>query len=421
MSKWTLHTPVGVNDILPHESGVKRNIQNILEYVFESRGYSRVETPSFEFYDVFSSNDKGLIDQETMIKFFDEHGRILTLRPDITTSIARMAATKCSKETLPLRFFYTGNVFRNELTEGVRQREFTQTGIELLGINSDVADAEVIYAAIEAILSAGLDQVQVEIGQVAFFNGIVEQLSLSQEQAEQLRGYIDSKDSPAIEKFVKTLNISKSMGELLTELPYMFGGPDVLERADIEGLNQTSKNALEKIKNVYDILTAYSVKEYISIDLGMLPSIDYYTGIIFKGYTHGLGFPVFAGGRYDSLTGRFGADMPAVGVAIGINRVMSALLKNGKIAEQEPLVQTVLFIEDDAFAQASAIQNVLFKQGLNVETYINGGSLEDCKAYVKTKGIKGIIAVDKNDNIKIIDTDAGTTQETTIEKLMGEG
>ena len=150
MSDWKLHTPTGLADILPEECEKKKNVENIINSVFVNMGYREIETPTFEYYDVFSG-DSGQISQENMFKFFDEKGRILTLRPDITTSIARAAATKMKEEVLPIRLCYTGQVFRAEKTEGARQREFTQSGIELLGSDSPKADAEVIAAANEAI------------------------------------------------------------------------------------------------------------------------------------------------------------------------------------------------------------------------------------------------------------------------------
>lgn len=173
MSDWKLHTPIGLSDILPEECEKKKEVENIINDVFISMGYKEIETPAFEYYDVFAGGS-GQISQENMFKFFDEKGRILTLRPDITTSIARVCATKLHEENLPMRLCYTGNVFRAEKTEGVRQREFTQSGIELLGSDTPNADAEVIAAAIESLLAVGISDFRVEIGQVAFFNGLVE-------------------------------------------------------------------------------------------------------------------------------------------------------------------------------------------------------------------------------------------------------
>ena len=152
MSDWKMHTPNGVSDILPGECAVKKEIESTMWTVLTSIGYKEVETPSFEYYDCYVGGS-GQISQETLFKFFDDKGRILALRPDFTTSIARMAATKSAEKPMPLRYMYTGNVFRNEQTEGVRQREFTQTGIELIGSYLPEADAEIISAAMEAIMA----------------------------------------------------------------------------------------------------------------------------------------------------------------------------------------------------------------------------------------------------------------------------
>ena len=291
MSDWKLHTPNGVNDVLPQECAKKKEIEATIWTVFTSFGYKEVEAPSFEYYDCYSG-ERGQITQEKLYKFFDEQGRILALRPDFTTSIARMAATKASDAISPARYMYNGSVFRAEHTEGVRNREITQSGIELIGSYSPKADAEVIAAAMEAITALGIEEFSMEIGQVGFFNGLVEQLGLDEDTTEKLRESIDSKNSPSIKSIVKDLDIAEDIKQLMIDLPYLFGGADVICRADVEGLNPTSKAALENLREIYELLTLYGFEHYISLDLGMLQSIDYYTGSIFKCYTHGVGFPI---------------------------------------------------------------------------------------------------------------------------------
>ncbi|MBR0089832.1 MAG: ATP phosphoribosyltransferase regulatory subunit, partial [Clostridia bacterium] len=169
MSNWKLHTPNGVNDILAEECAAKNALENKIKSVFAKKGYSEVQTPTFEYYDCYVGIG-GQLSQETMFKFFDEQGRILVLRPDFTTPIARMASTKMSAEPYPQRYMYSGSVFRVEQTQGARQREFTQSGIELIGSYSPEADAEVIAAAMDAVKAAGIDEFSMEIGQIAFFN-----------------------------------------------------------------------------------------------------------------------------------------------------------------------------------------------------------------------------------------------------------
>ena len=210
MSNWKLHTPNGVNDILPDECAVKKEIESTIWSVFSSIGYKEVETPTFEYYDCYLGLS-GQISQEHMFKFFDEQGRILALRPDFTTSIARMAATKVANSDKPQRYLYTGNVYRVEQTQGARQREFTQSGIELIGSYSPSADAEVISAAMEAVLAVGIEEFSMEIGQIAFFNGLVKQAGLDEQSIEKLRERIDSKDSVGIKTITDKLDIDDNI------------------------------------------------------------------------------------------------------------------------------------------------------------------------------------------------------------------
>lgn len=324
MSNWKLHTPNGVNDILTEECAKKRGFESKIMKVFSDKGYSEVQTPTFEYYDCYQGVG-GQIEQEKMFKFFDEQGRILVLRPDFTTSIARMASTKLSDKPYPQKYMYCGSVFRVEQTQGARQREFTQAGIELIGSYSPESDAEVIAAAMDAVRAVGVKEFSMEIGQIAFFNGLVEQANLNEEETEILRERIDSKDSVGIKAITEKLNIDESVKELMVKLPYMFGGGEVFNSAYVDGLNEMSKVALDNLKKIYDLLCEKGYEKYVSIDLGMLESINYYTGSIFKCYTHGVGFPICAGGRYDNLMGSFGAPKGAVGVAIGVNRLMTVI------------------------------------------------------------------------------------------------
>lgn len=414
MSDWKLHTPNGVNDILPAECAVKKEIESTIWSVFTSIGYKEVETPSFEYYDCYVGSG-GQISQETMFKFFDEQSRILVLRPDFTTSIARMAATKETDKPLPLRYMYTGNVFRAEQTEGARQREFTQSGIELIGSCSPAADAEVISASIEAMLAVGIEEFSMEIGQVAFFNGLVEQTRLNEELTEKLRERIDSKDSVGIKTIVNKLNIDKNIKNLIIELPYLFGDMSVLDKADVKGLNKTSKAALDNLRRIYELLCLYGFEKYISIDLGMLQSIDYYTGSIFKCYTHGIGFPVCAGGRYDNLMGKFGASMGAVGVAIGINRVMSALGRESA----EGVSSSLIFAEKDAEGIGYELAYNLRVNGCLVEMYIGDGDFRDAENYARSTDTGAMLRVFPDGKLQIKDFTKQEIIETTANDFLG--
>lgn len=412
MSDWKLHTPNGVNDVLPAECAVKKEIENTIWTVFASFGYKEVETPSFEYYDCYSG-ERGQITQEKLYKFFDEQGRILALRPDFTTSIARMAATKASNEITPIRYMYTGSVYRAEHTEGVRNREITQSGIELIGSYSPKADAEVIVAAMEAVTALGIDEFSMEIGQVGFFNGLVEQLGLDEATTEMLRESIDSKNSSGIKNIVDNLDIDEDIKQLMIDLPYLFGDVDIIDRADVKGLNETSKAALDNLRKIYDLLALYGFEQYISLDLGMLQSIDYYTGSIFKCYTRGVGFPIAAGGRYDNLMGGFGKTMGAVGCAIGINRIMQIYK-----GESASVASTLVFAQEGADGLAYELISSLRINGCLCEMYL-GDSFPSSLEYAKGTDNTCILRVFADKKLMIYDLDHDETIETDLDTFMG--
>ena len=418
MADWKLHTPTGVCDILPGECAGKKEIEATIWSVFASMGYKEAELPTFEYYDVFA-NAGGQISQENMFKFFDERGRILTLRPDMTTSIARMAATKEDLSVLPKRYCYTGSVFRAEQTQGARQREFTQAGIELIGSYTPESDAEVIAAAIEAALAVGIDEFSMEIGQVAFFNGLVEQAGLNHDETEKLRERIDSKDALGIRELTSRLDIDEDIKKLMIDLPSLFGGVEVLDRALVEGLNPASKAAIENIRRIFELLTLYGLEKYISVDLGMLQSIDYYTGSIFKCYTHGVGFPICAGGRYDNLVGNFGVRVGAVGVAFGINRIMSALASKGEKHTLDNTQTTVIFPEHNAEGIAYDLAYSLRVNGCLIEGYIGGGDYTDCEKYCNSVNAGCMMRVYPDGKLQIKDFLRGEITETTVQEFLG--
>lgn len=418
MSDWKLHTPQGTNDILPEECAEKKEVETTIWNVFTSMGYKEIETPSFEYYDCYIGSG-GQISQENMFKFFDDHGRILALRPDFTTSIARMAATKEQDTRRPLRYCYTGNVYRAEVTEGARQREFTQAGIELIGSYAPAADAEVMAAAIEAILALGIEEFQMEIGQVAFFNGLTEQAGLGQEDIEKLRERIDTKDTMGIKTLVERLGISDQIKELFIQLPFLFGGEEVFEKANVPDLNDTSKRALENIKRIYELLCLYGFEKYVSIDLGMLQSIDYYTGAIFKCYTHGVGFPVCAGGRYDKLVGKFGKNEGAVGVAFGINRILTAMRGSGIQLGQYTPSSSLIYSEHNAEGLGYDLAYSLRVNGCLVEMYIAEGSHLEAEDYAKSTGSSAVLRVFPDGKLQIKDLAKNEITQTDVATFLG--
>jgi ATP phosphoribosyltransferase regulatory subunit len=416
MTKWKIYTPEGVQDILQDECYLKRNIEGKIRELFRSYGYFEVETPTLEFYDAFAS-EKDEIPQEMMFKFFDQQGRILVLRPDITVPIARIAATKYKDMEEPLRFCYIGNAFKYNELGGGKQKEFTQAGVEILGINTPEADAEVIATAIHAVKAAGIENFQLDIGQVEFFKGLMEETGLSDQHTEQMRLLIDHKDFLGIEELVKGYNIREELKELILSLPGLFGSTDVIEKVEKITSNERSLRALESLRTVLEILEHYGLSRYVSVDLGMVQSLNYYTGIIFRGVTHGVGFPIVSGGRYDNLVGKFGKRCPATGFSIGINMVMMALERQ-KIKVGKPSVDSLVCYEKEGRRTALQICEQLRSQGLAIEIDISDRNLDYAKEYAAKKGIGGIIYIKSEQDVEVINLITGETTKASIQQML---
>lgn len=354
MGQWKFHTPNGVADLLPSGCRGKRQIEQSIRRMFEQRGYQEIETPSMEFFDVYAANT-GAVPQEELFKFFDEQGRILCLRYDGTVPVARMAATLLRDETPPLRFSYLGNMYRFREFGGGRQREFAQAGVELLGDQSPEADAEVIATAIASAIACGIKDMQVSIGQVGFFKALLDMWQISGQEADLLPRLINNKEIVALEEICERLDLPQPARQVIDRLVSSQDDPKILDELSQLLPSPEAQASLDNLRAVLTILTDYGYARYISIDLGMLQSLNYYTGIIFKGFTYGLGFPLFSGGRYDHLVSAFGRDLAATGFSIGINFIQTALLRHGQDELSGPLQIRLRYdrqVRPQAFQQA---------------------------------------------------------------------
>ncbi|AFK86186.1 ATP phosphoribosyltransferase regulatory subunit [Thermoanaerobacterium saccharolyticum] len=359
--------PDGVQDFLPDELRFKRNIENILRNTFELSGYEEIMPPTFEYIDNFSVTSGIFFDENNIYRFFDKKGDLLALRPDVTTQVARIASTKYHE--YPLKFSYIANVFRYDNPQVGRMREFTQAGIELIGRNHEYSDAECISVAVEALKNIGIKDFKVDIGQAEFFKSILCELRLTKEEEDILKGLLKDKNQSEIEYFLKYNNITGRNYELVVNLPLFFGGIDVVEDAKRVYGFESAMKALSYLERVYDILKDFGMDSYITFDLGMVQSIDYYTGLIFRVFVKDLGYAICAGGRYDNLLKNYGKDLPATGFAISVERAMLAVQSQSGITTKRPKRVAVVFDERNRKA-AYDIAGRLRKQG-NIAELVN--------------------------------------------------
>jgi len=413
---YKLHTPEGVRDLLPEECAKKKEIEKRIECVFNRYGYYNVETPTFEYYDVFLERKEDL-QQKHIYKFADREGDILALRPDMTPPIARIGATVFKEERKPVRLCYLGNAFRFYESLQGKNREFSQAGVELLGINSDEADGEVIAVAIHSLLAAGLNDFQIDLGQVEFFKGILQEAGLSEDEGEELRQLIENKDFIGVEEFIEQFQLNPNLKELFLDLPKLCGPIDIIEKTKVRTENSRARRALEKLENVYSILRDYGIEKYVSFDLGMVNRINYYTGIIFRGYTFGTGSSILDGGRYDRLLGEFGHDCPAVGFGIMTDQLINAINRQ-KIKIPVWKVDTLLVYNKEGRKQALMTADTLRREGMYIENSLLDGDIEAQKEYARSKNIDGILYFIDEQKIELIDLKNNQSVKTTVDQLL---
>lgn len=345
-----VHTPEGVRDIYGYEYSKKLKIQEKIHHVFKSYGYIDIQTPNFEFFDIFSK-EKGSVSSKEMFKFFDRDNNTLVLRPDMTPPISRCVTKYHQEEVLPLHLCYLSDTYINNNSFQGRLKETTQQGAELVGDATSDADAEMIAMMIECLLRTGLRDFQIDIGQVEFFNGLVEEAGMDDYTEKHLRELIESKNFFGVEELVNNCNMSASLKEIFLKLPKLFGNYEQIALAKNLTANERSLAAIKRLENIFRLLKYYGLDKYVSFDLGMLGKYKYYTGIIFKAYTYGTGEAIGSGGRYDSLMKHFGKDCPSVGFSICIDTLMAAINRQKICIETDDINAMFIYeLKDQAMA-----------------------------------------------------------------------
>ena len=337
-----LHTPEGVRDCYGKENTAKQKTIERIARQIHLYGYEDLQTPSFEYFDVFS-NEIGTTSSRELYKFFDKEGNTLVLRPDFTPSVARCAAKYFMDEKQPLRFCYQGSAFSNTSDLQGKLKETTQMGAELMNDASAQADGEMIAMLIESLLEAGLTEFQISVGNVEYFKGLCEYLGMDSELEMTLRDEISGKNYFAAEDLLKNEGFKKPDRDLFLRIRDFMETEEDLVKAAESAPNGRAGAAVKRLIEVWNVVDAYGLSKYVSFDLSLLSKYHYYTGIIFKGYTYGTGEPIASGGRYDQLLRYFGKEAPAIGWMISVDPLMEAMRRQHLIDVQEPEIQKIYY------------------------------------------------------------------------------
>ena len=383
--------PYGTRDFLPSEARLKRSIESNLAELFTLWNYDEIVTPTFEYLETLYGDRLSDSDSQAF-KLLDTNNRILALRTEMTTPIARVTATRLKEMLLPIRLFYITNVFRYEQAQAGRQCEFYQAGVELIGASESEADAEVIALAIAAMRKAGLNKFKISLGQVDFINGIMCESGLNDVQQEKVKSAILQRDLVGLETFLAGSGLSKTAQEFVGSIPLLHGD-DVLNSAFKMASNDLSRSALNNLSTIVDVLHKYEVADYVSFDLGLIRDFDYYTGMVFEAYTPGLGFPLCGGGRYDKMLASFGNSNPATGFALGIERILLALKRQEAVIDER---KNDVYIGWSENHQAIAINEALKlrAQGFKVELALTAQTKIEAQKYAIIRKCADFIMVE---------------------------
>ncbi len=357
--------PTGVKDFLPVKAAKLDYLQNTLRSIYRSWGFRPVAPAILEDLSVLELG-LGTDLREKTFRFDDRQtGRLVAFPPDITPQVARIAATRMRDMPLPFRLCYNGRVLRHTEQQLGKDRQIYQSGVELIGLSGPEADAEMIAMAVMCLQTVGATGFTIDIGQVEFLRGVLDDLPLDAAQSLDVRTAIAAKDISGLQQKLKGLPLTDRQCDELRALPRLYGGRETLDQARQVITNPASQKALDNLERILEVLTVYGIEEHITLDLGEMRGFDYHSGLIFQGFLSGFGQAVCAGGRYDGLTERYGFAAPATGFAFNLYNLLFAL---DKVLDEraEEGTDILLFSSGQDKAPAQHLAAVLRSQGYSV-------------------------------------------------------
>ena len=313
--------PPGTRDVLPEEMRELRAISSRMRDAFEEAGYGEVRTPALEYEEVLRQGDERAA--SAPYRLFDEHGRVLVLRSDMTIPIARLVASRYRDAEPPLRFSYFQHAYRAP-ERGRTSAEFLQGGVELIGMPGTAGEAEVLALVAESLAAVGLRRYRIGAGDGALYRTLLAELEVAEDERAPLIELLSERRFVELEARVERLGLGDAARDLLVELPRIRGGPEVLERKA-----GPAAAAVENLRALHAVLAERGIADRVIFDLGLVRELSYYTGAVFEVYDPAVGFALGGGGRYDGLLARFGRDLPACGLALDLQAVHTAQMAEG--------------------------------------------------------------------------------------------
>ncbi|BBN99444.1 ATP phosphoribosyltransferase regulatory subunit [Sporolactobacillus terrae] len=319
--------PLGLRDTLPQAQKEISRLEMIFQRELQRWGYDFIKTPALEYAETIGR--ASAIADNRLFKFLDAEGHPVVLRPDMTTPIARIAASSLREEPLPLRLAYTADLYRSQRKEGGHPSEFEQTGAELIGDATPYADVEVISLMMSLLEKSGLASVRLAVGHVGFVNAFFYDMVKDKAIVNHLRNLLYSKNDVGFHDYVATLHVTREVASLLNSFVDSRRMNNAETLQFLERLADTSSTPVhsyyQNITELIHLLKLDNLDAQIDLDITLVPHLSYYTGFVFQGFGGKLGFPVASGGRYDDLLAKFNRPCPATGFGIRLDRLMSAI------------------------------------------------------------------------------------------------
>lgn len=384
--------PKGVTDFLPEQAETIGLIEERISRTFELWGFRRIIPPMLEFEELLAIGmDDSLRDKAFRFEDRQSH-RLLAIPPDITPQIARIEAMRMSGYPLPHRLYYNGRVLRQVESQSGRSREVYQSGVELIGLDSPEADAEMIAMSAEILRKLGFDSFKIDLGQVEFFKGIMASATFERQVAVTLQAAIARKDVTTVVAILEKERIPDGIKAEIAALPRMFGSIDVIQKAAATVRNDRSKRALDNLVKVVEILAIHGISDELTVDLGEIRGLSYHTGVTFEGFVPALGEPVCGGGRYDGLMERYGRSVPATGFAFNVLNLLHGVEKSScKKAPETPRI--LLFNKKHDRRDALDLTSRLREKGCIVARDIIRRELHDSIDYARRAGMQFVIVI----------------------------
>lgn len=410
-----LSLPQGVRDFTPERAEEIKKVEEFLLEEFARWGYRRVITPLFEYQETISSG-LGEDFESKLMKFVDPStGEIVALRPDITPQVGRLIASNLKEEIKPLRLCYNERVVRFEEKGSGKEREVFQVGCELAGLKAPETDAEIIALSIKCLSKVGIKNLVLDIGHNGLLESLLQQAGDSRKDIEDA---LRKKDQEALEEAINKKRLKKSIKEIITMLPQMYGGDEILAKAK---KYKILRGFVEELEEVLAVVKEYNLSCKVNVDLGELRGFNYYSGVTFEVLSPNNSNSLIRGGRYDNLIAKYGYDIPATGFAVDVEAVLSITKTH---MENNPVHFVVIPKKNNLRRESIRLAEWLRSSGFKVVLDLKSDpNLKKLRIKENRKANSyGIILLETPHKIKLIESRSGVSREfSDLEELLKGG